>query len=140
MRTLTLGRLLFLALGTIALGVAAWQAFQVANALRTFSRAPGVAVGAPGEIETYGHPKIRFRTSTGAETEFVQNGFGPSRVGMRVTVLYQLGDPANAAQIESFWALWGKVLLPLALGPGLVGVVLLGAEVVPVRGRFGFGR
>ncbi len=133
-----IGTALFLLVGVCTLIVAAYQGWRTISFLNSAERAQGVtAPDTPGGHDTItGHPLVDFRTKDGRTLRYRQNGFGPSRVGVPVTVFYENRDPIGTARLGGFLGLWLPVLLPLAMGLGFVLVVALGGEISIRPGRW----
>ena len=130
-------RMLFVALGCLALAFAGWQGWRTAAHQHSALRAPGViAPDSPGSIRTVtaAHPTITFTTRDGRLVRYVQDGIGSMQVGAAVTVFYQPGDPQGTATTGGWMTLWGPVLLPLIMGLGFLGLALSGVEL-GVSGR-----
>jgi hypothetical protein len=134
-------RWLFLLLALIGVILAGAGAYMVKSTRQFLSRAesaPGVVIEniwsysssrSSSNSGTY-HPRVRFRTREGQESEFVSGtGSRPAayHVNEEVTVLYDPEDP-NRASIKSFWDVWlGPVILfPLAAVFLLGGILPLG--------------
>ncbi len=123
MKILKLVSVLF---STIGVGMLAVSVFIFSNTSGFISR----AVEADGEVidldrsrsssssSTTYRPVVAFTTATGKRIEFTSSvGSSPPshRVGERVKVLYQPGDP-QSARIKSFFHLWFGFLIVFALG------------------------
>jgi Protein of unknown function (DUF3592) len=118
-----MGGLAFACVGLLLLCLAAWSASATRSFIRTATSAEGqvVALNAGGS-----HPQIRFTTPAGQVISYPQGGliFG-YRSGDVVRVLFDAGDPAGTATIDSAGALWFRALLFCGLGAlfGITGVM-----------------
>ena len=137
-KPMNVGSILFLVIGLVAIGFAAWHGWQTASFLGAAHRADGSVTADPGSTRTItaGHPDIAFVSVNGATIRYRQNGMGPTKVGVHVSVLYLTNDPAGTATVSGFWSLWGGTVLPLVMGLGFIGAVLLGAEIGWRPGRW----
>ncbi len=90
-----------------------------------------VSVGvttAPGELNLY-TPTVEFTTEKGQTIRFTQT-YSRVGVGDRVNVLYEPSNPSEA-RISEFWALWGWLLIALAIGSffAIWGVQVLATQI-----------
>lgn len=129
--------LLFAFAGIVLLAVGVYTARSTRRFLATAESAAGVVIenvwrysssSNGGNSGTY-HPRVRFRTRTGQDMEFVSNtGSMPAayRQNEAVTIVYDPEDPAHAS-INGFWSLWLGTVIATGLGIvfALVGIVSL---------------
>jgi hypothetical protein len=105
---------LFAIIGFVLLSAAIY----IGVATRNFIRNAAVAQGSVIDVLAAGsHPKVQFVTPSGQSITFPQGGwtFG-YHAGERVRILYDAGDPAGDARVDSFGSLWFTPLLLGALG------------------------
>lgn len=121
---------IFTLIGIVLLFLAARQSAKKRAFLQDSRTAFGEIVRfteVPDGIEKSYFPEVRFQTSEGREITF-QSEMGsnaPSHeIGDKVRVRYSRNQPANA-EIDSFFALWGLVLILGLLG-GIFSFVGLG--------------
>jgi len=105
---------LFAIIGFVLLAAAIY----IGVATRNFIQGASVAEGSVVEVLAGGsHPKVQFVTPSGQSIRFPQGGWTFAyHPGERVRVLYDAGDPAGDARVDSFGALWFAPLLLGALG------------------------
>jgi hypothetical protein len=102
---------LFLAIGVALLMVAGITSIGTLRFLREAARAEGtvVALNAGGS-----HPQVRFQLPDGRPVSYPQGGWiSGYRVGDRVIVRYEAGNPVATARIDAIGSLW---VWPIALG------------------------
>jgi hypothetical protein len=105
-------------------------AIKLGIAKRQFLRDASTADGLVVRLNAGGsHPQIEFTTTSGQSVSYPQGGliFG-NRIGDRVRVLYNSGDPIKTACVDSFGALWFAPIFLLALGILCVVLGLLSAK------------
>ncbi|WP_431821534.1 DUF3592 domain-containing protein [Burkholderia sp. F1] len=105
-------------IGVVFLVIAAFTARSTWDFLRT-------AIAVPGEVVSLNaggsHPQVEFVTRTGERISYPQGGmiYG-TKVGDKVTVLYQPEAPSRTATINPFGAVWNWTLLALISGVGFI--------------------
>ncbi|MEB2500783.1 MULTISPECIES: DUF3592 domain-containing protein [Burkholderia] len=83
------------------------------------------AIAVPGEVVSLNaggsHPQIEFVTKTGERISYPQGGmiYG-TKVGDKVTVLYQPEAPARTATIDKLGAVWNWTLMAAIFGVGFI--------------------
>ena len=135
MKKLKLVALLFDAIGVIFVVIAVLVYSRTQDFLERSTATEGIVIdlvvsrssGSSGSSRTY-YPVVKFTTAKGEEIEFKSNtGSSPPshREGEIVSVRYDPADPYRA-RIDSFFSLWGLVVIPGALGLvfSLVGGIL----------------
>ncbi|ALX16116.1 hypothetical protein P350_18290 [Burkholderia cepacia JBK9] len=70
------------------------------------------------------HPEIAFTTLAGEHVEYAQGGLVSEQDGATVEVRYAPDEPRMTAQLNTFGAIWGDVLIF-----GAMGAVFFGAGV-----------
>jgi hypothetical protein len=115
--------LLFALIGIVLLAAGVYTARSTRRFLATAEKAAGVVIenvwqdSSSSDGGTY-RPRVRFRTRTGQDIEFVSDtGSMPAayRQGEGVTIVYDPDDPAHAS-INGFWALWLGTVILFGLG------------------------
>ncbi|WP_175924537.1 DUF3592 domain-containing protein [Burkholderia latens] len=83
------------------------------------------AIAVPGEVVSLNaggsHPQIEFVTRAGERVSYPQGGmiYG-TKVGDKVTVLYQPEAPARTATIDKLGAVWNWTLMAAIFGVGFI--------------------
>jgi hypothetical protein len=135
------GRLLFWAVGVCALCFGVWQAWEVLRLLQSAVRTQGIILadilpdGTPSPTGV-GRPLVEFTTHEGRVIRYRQNGMGATPPGVQVPVLYLAEDPQESAKVDRPWVLWVPVVWPLFMGLGFIVLMLLGATVQSLPGRW----
>ncbi|AOJ61727.1 hypothetical protein WJ32_04125 [Burkholderia ubonensis] len=105
-------------IGVVFLVIAAFTAWSTWDFLRTAIAVPGavVSLNAGGS-----HPQVEFVTRTGERISYPQGGmiYG-TKVGDKVTVLYQPEAPSRTATINRFGAVWNWTLMAFIFGVGFI--------------------
>ncbi|NHL69218.1 DUF3592 domain-containing protein [Burkholderia ambifaria] len=107
-----------IAIGVVFLVIAAFIGLSTRGFLQT-------AIAVPGEVVSLNaggsHPQIEFVTKTGERVSYPQGGmiYG-TKVGDKVTVLYQPEAPARTATIDRFGAVWNWTLMATIFGLGFI--------------------
>ena len=131
------GAALFLVIGTVAAAVGLWQCYNALQLVRHGSAAIGTVIAdGSGAPVASAHPEIEFSTPQGVRVRYRQNGMGERPVGARIPLLYHPAAPAETATARSFWQLWVPPLVPLWIGVGFIGSILMGAQVHVRGGRY----
>ncbi|KVL19096.1 DUF3592 domain-containing protein [Burkholderia ubonensis] len=105
-------------IGAVFLMIAAFAAWSTGDFLRT-------AIAVPGEVVSLNaggsHPQVEFVTRTGERISYPQGGmiYG-TKVGDKVTVLYQPEAPSRTATINRIGAVWNWTLMVFIFGVGFI--------------------
>jgi hypothetical protein len=123
-RNLRIAAVVFAGLGALGLAVAAFNVPRTSR-LVLGGRAEGTVV-AFQRVGRGRHLVVRYDAPDGESIQFRSQVDRPRhvRVGDNVPVLYDPHDPA-VAEVDSFHAIWGRVVIPGAAGLGLATMALL---------------
>ncbi|MCO8325626.1 DUF3592 domain-containing protein (plasmid) [Burkholderia cenocepacia] len=108
-------------------GIAIGVAFLITAAIIGWSTRGFLqtAIAVPGEVVSLNaggsHPQIEFVTKAGERVSYPQGGmiYG-TKVGDKVTVLYQPEAPARTATIDKLGAVWNWTLMAAIFGVGFI--------------------
>jgi len=118
--------LIFGLVGIILLAVAAFSYFHTLNFVSDSLTSDGTVIALVYDGDA-AYPTVRFRTQAGETIEFTSNAgsYPPSfHEGELVKIHYNPADPYDA-QIDSFFSLWGFVVIP-----GILGLVFSAIPIV----------